>query len=254
MKTTMKILAASCILFCASIAAFAAPVKHLTAERNVHLKSFKGHVALTELGNGQIEVRIKTWRNSRDTIRGQSIFPILIHGVKQRFYCGHFGASRQPMLIFAVSDPDRAGESRCLTYQVAPNGALIGQQVVVDDAIKHAHTDQLAIGRYQLTAVNPEIGAIYSIAYQDAHFEGFDVSYEKLRVRQWDGYTNAFIETDQGFLRDARGRLVQATRYREWPDQRRAEVFAANVESLPHYVQRPQATTKIMPVSALQQK
>src|ERR1035437_3399901 len=185
---TMKILAAFIILFFASVTAFASPAvrhrssaKRPTAEQDVRLKSFKGRVALTELGNGRIEVRIKTWRNSRDTVRGQAIFPILVHGQKQRLYCGHFGASRLPMLIFAVSDPASAGESRCLTYQVAPNGALIGQQVVVDDAIKHAHTDQLAIGRYQLTAVNPEIGAIYSIAYQDSHFERFDVSYEKLR-------------------------------------------------------------------------
>ncbi|MDP4199762.1 MAG: hypothetical protein Q8922_15940 [Bacteroidota bacterium] len=250
----MKILAVSCILFCASIASLAAPAKRPSYERTVHLKSFKGRVALTELGDGRIEVRIKTWRTSRDTVRGETIFPVLANGTKESFYCGHFGASRLPMLIFTVRDPDRIDEARCLTYQIAPNGALIGQQVILDEATKHSHTDEVASGRYQLAAINPEIGAIYSIAYQDAHFEGYFVSYEKLRVRQWDPAINAFIEADQGFLRDTKGRLVQATRYGEWSDRYRAEVFTTNVQSLPHYVQHTTSATKIVPVSAMQQK
>lgn len=217
-------------------------------DRTVAVKSFRGRVILTPLGNGRIEVRIRTWRTTRDTVDGQTIFPILVNGHKEQFYCGRFGASRIPMLIFAVSDPAHAGESKCLAYQVAPNGALIGQQVVIDDAEKHGHTDEVTSGRYQLAAVAPELGAIYSIAYQAAHFEGYFLSYEKIRVRQWDATINCFIESDQGFLRDTRGRLVQATRYQQWPDRKREELFTANVAALPHYVVHP--STPKQPTSA----
>jgi hypothetical protein len=217
-------------------------------DQAVSIKSFKGRVQLTPIGDGRIEVRIRTWRTTRDTVKGQTIFPVLVNGHREQFYCGRFGASRIPMLIFAVSDPDRAGESRCLAYQIAPNGALIGQQVVVDEAEKHGHTDEVASGRYQLAAIDPQVGAIYSIAYQSAHFEGYFLSYEKIRVRQWDATINCFIESDQGFLRDGRGRLVQATRYQQWPDRQRESVFAANVAALPHYVVH--TTTPKQPSSA----
>ena len=217
-------------------------------DRTVAIKSFKGRVQLTPLGDGRIEVRIRTWRTTRDTIKGQTVFPVLVNGQKQQFFCGRFGASRIPMLIFAVSDPDRTGESRCLAYQIAPNGALIGQQVVVDDAEKHGHTDQVTSGRFQLAAIDPQVGAIYSIAYQEAHFEGYYLSYEKMRVRQWDATINCFIESDQGFLRDAKGRLVQASRYLQWPDRQREAVFAQNVAALPHYVVH--STTPKQPTSA----
>jgi hypothetical protein len=231
--TSMKSIVISVLLLISSVVlAGTKPA----VDQTVAIKSFKGRVMLTPLGNGTIEVRIRTWRTTRDTIKGQTVFPVLVNGHKQQFYCGRFGASRIPMLIFAVSDPDRTGESRCLAYQIAPNGALIGQQVVVDDAEVHAHTDQVTSGRFQLAAIDPQVGAIYSIAYQEAHFEGYFLSYEKMRVRQWDATINCFIESDQGFLRDTKGRLVQASRYLQWPDRQREAVFAANVAALPHYV------------------
>jgi hypothetical protein len=236
MRMKQSIVFAILLLFSTAGSAKTLAGGHRSAiDRNVAVKSFKGRVTLSPLGSGRIEVRIRTWRTTRDTIKGDAIFPLLVNGHREQFYCGRFGGSRIPMLIFAVSDPDRAGESRCLAYQIAPNGALIGQQVVVDESQQHGHSDNVASGRYQLAAIDPQMGAIYSIAYQSAHFEGYYLSYEKIRVRQWDATINCFIESDQGFLRDSRGRLVQATRYQQWPERERESIFAANVAALPHY-------------------
>src|SRR5438445_7693777 len=100
--------------------------------REVHVKHFKGKVILREIGGDKIEVRIRTWRTTRDTVRGHGLFPILVNGHKEPFYFGKFGASKLPMLVFGVSDPERISESHAVAYQVPPNGALIGQQVIVD--------------------------------------------------------------------------------------------------------------------------
>ena len=220
-------------------------------ERSLSMKGFKGRVSLHQLADDKIEVRIRTWRTSRDTVRGHEIFPVLVNGHKQSFFLGRFGSSKMPMLIFAVSDPDRINESRTLSYQIAPSSTLIGQQVVVDEAIQHSHSDELISGRYPLAGINPEIGAIYSIAYQDAHFEGFFVSYEKLRVRQWDPNINAFIETDQGFLREKNGRLIESTRFHGWPDRTREAVFAENLVRQPMYPRDTTAASKATPVATI---
>jgi hypothetical protein len=154
------------------------------------------------------------------------------------------------MLIFATSDPERISDTRVLAYQVSPRGSLIGQQVVVDDAIVHGHTDNVTSGRYSLTAIDPKIGAIYSIASQDAHFEGFFVSYEKMRVRQWDPAINSFIETDEGFLRDRSGKLMQSTRFDSWSDAERSAVFVANLEPKKPWMIEKKSEVKVMPASA----
>jgi len=225
----MRRLTISVLFILASTNAFAeANTKPIN--REVSTKHFKGKIILREIGDDKIEVRMRTWRNTRDTVRGHGLFPILVNGNKQPFYFGKFGSSKLPMLVFGVSDPERISESHAVAYQVSPNGALIGQQVITDESIQHGHTDNLTIGRYAVAAVDPALGAIYSIAYQEAHFEGYYVSYEKLRVRQWDPAINSFIETDQGFLRDARGKLVEATRFHAWPDNQREAVFAQNLQ------------------------
>jgi hypothetical protein len=235
------------ILFSTSI--FASAPKH-PAERSISMKNFKGKILLTELPNNRIEIRLRTWRTTRDTITGSQIFPILVSGSKQNFYFGHFGASKLPMLIFAVSDAEHPLESRAVAYQVSPRGSLIGQLVVVDENIEHGHTDNVRSGRYALTAIDPKLGAIYAIASQNAHFEGFFVSYEKLRVRQWDPAINSFIETDQGFLRDRSGKLMQSTRFDSWSDAERSEVFAANLEPKKPWMQDKKPAAKAIPTSA----
>src|SRR5579883_1615099 len=252
----MKILAISSLVLLFSLASIRASASESAThgkrplEKSIHMKNFKGTVILKQLSDDKVEVYLRTWRTTRDTVSGHEIFPVLVNGARQSFFFGRFGSSKLPMLIFAVSDPQRISDSHVIAYQVAPNGALIGQQVVVDEAIAHGHTDNVTSGRYQLAAVNPELGAIYSVAYQDAHFEGFFVSYEKMRVRQWDPAINSFIESDQGFLREHSGRLVESTRLSNWPDRKREEVFAENVRSLPKFERHAHSGVKIMPVTA----
>jgi hypothetical protein len=219
-------------------------------KREVNTKHFKGKIMLRELGNDKIEVRMRTWRNTRDTVRGHGLFPVLVAGHKQPFYFGKFGASKLPMLVFGVSDPERITESHALAYQVSPNGALIGQQVVTDESITHGHTDNITIGRYAVASVDPALGAIYSIAYQEARFEGYFVSYEKLRVRQWDPAINSFIETDQGFLRDHNGKLLEASRFHTWPDNQREAIFAANLEPVKPWMIAKKEGPKVIPARA----
>lgn len=214
------------------------------------MKNFKGKIWLTELPSDKIEIRIRTWRTTRDTVNGHEIFPILVNGEKQNFFFGHFGSSELPMLIFAVSDAANPKDSRAVAYQVSPRGSLIGQIVVVDEATEHGHTDNVRSGRYSLAAIDSKLGSIYSIAAQEAHFEGFFVTYEKLRVRQWDPAINAFIETDQGFLRDRSGKLMQSTRFDSWSDAQRSQVFAANLEPQKPWMQEKKPVAKIMPASA----
>src|ERR1019366_164296 len=246
----MRIFRFSTILFLFFVStAIAAPVKH-PVERSINMKTFKGRIWLTELPNNKIEIRLRTWRTTRDTVSGHEIFPLLVGGVRQNFYFGHFGASKLPMLIFAVSDAEHPQESRAVAYQVSPRGSLIGQIVVVDENIEHGHTDNVRSGRYALTAIDPKLGAIYAIASQDAHFEGFFVSYEKLRVRQWDPAINSFIETDQGFLRDRSGRLMQSTRFDSWSDAERSEIFSANLEPKKPWMVEKKPVAKAIPTSA----
>ena len=246
----MRILIISAVFSLLAISsALAYPAKH-SVERTIRMKNFSGKITLTQVTDDKIEVKIRTWRTTRDTVSGHEIFPVLVSGGKQKFFFGHFGASMLPMLIFATSDPERISDTRVLAYQVSPRGSLIGQQVVVDDAIVHGHTDNVECGRYSLTAIDPKIGAIYSIASQEAHFEGFFVSYEKMRVRQWDPAINSFIETDEGFLRDRSGKLMQSTRFDSWSDAERSEVFTANLEPKKPWMIEKKQEVKVMPASA----
>jgi hypothetical protein len=223
--------------------------KH-SLERSVHIRGFHGHIKLTQLADDRVEVRVRTWRTTLDTVAGHDVFPLLVSGQRENFFFGRFGASKLPILIFAVSDPDRIQDSRAIGYQVTESGSLIGQQVVVDETVEHGHSDNVTSGRFALAAVDPELGAIYSIAYQDARFEGFFVSYEKLRIRQWEPSIGAFIETDQGFLRDRSGRLLQSTRFHSFSDKERSEIFTANLQSAKSWTLPKKAGPKIIPASA----
>ena len=230
-------------------AAYANPGKH-SIERSISVKGFKGKVWLTELPGDKIEVRMRTWRTTCDTIPGRELFPVLVNDAKEKFFIGKFGASKIPMLIFAVNDAEHPHEVKAIAYQVSPRGSLIGQLVVNDESIDHGHTDNVVCGRYALTAIDPKLGAIYSVSSQSAKFEGFFVTYEKMRVRQWDPTINAFIETDQGFLRDRSGKLMQSTRFESWSDNERSEVFAANLEPHKPWMIEKKTEAKVIPARA----
>lgn len=244
---TIRFSALLLITFLAS--AYGVPAKH-SIERFIDVRGFKGRVWLTPLPEDKIEIRMRTWRTTRDTVSGRDIFPVLVSGTKEKFFFGHFGASKLPMLIFAVSDADHPQQARAVAYQVSPRGSLIGQLVVTDESILHGHTDNVVSGRYTLTAIDPKLGAIYSIASQDAHFEGFFVTYEKLRIRQWDPVINSFIETDQGFLRDRAGKLMQSTRFDSWSDAERSDVFATNLEPHKPWMEDKKSEPKEIPTRA----
>lgn len=222
-------------------------------ERNVTAMGFRGKVILTQLADERVLVEVRTGRvRVTDTVRGHSLFPLLVSGRSQPFYFGRFGTSRFPMLIFGVTDPERIQDSRLVAYQVSPGGALIGQQVIVDDALRHGHSDDVSAGRYQLASVDPRLGALYSVAYQDARFAGVLMTYEKLRVRQWDAALNAFIEADQGFLREKGGRLIESTRFHGLNDRSRNQVFVSNLRSLESIGRLPtRVQTKSTPVSTM---
>jgi hypothetical protein len=246
----MRILSITILLSLSAFSSILATQTKHSVERSVRMKNFSGKITLAQVMDNNIEIKIRTWRTTRDTVPGHEILPVLINGVRKSLFFGHFGGSKLPMLIFAVSDPNRINETHVIAYQVSPRGSLIGQQVIVDDAIVHGHTDNVISGRYSLTAIDPKIGAIYSIASQDAHFEGFFVSYEKMRVRQWDPAINSFIETDEGFLRDRSGKLMQSTRFDSWSDAERSAVFAANLEPKKPWMIEKKNEPKVIPASA----
>ncbi len=245
MKSTLTL----ALLFTFTVPAWSSQATRHSFERHLRMRSFSGTIWLTELADSKIEIRIRTWRTTRDTVPGRELYPVLVRGTKEKFFFGRFGAAKLPMLIFAVTDPERPEECRTLAYEVSPRGTLIGEPVVLDESVKHGHAEEVPSGRYPLTAIDPKLGAIYSIALQEARFEGFFITYEKLRIRQWDPAISSFIETDEGFLRDHGGRLVQTARFDSWTEAERAAIFAANV-----YIHRPEGdenkTTKVIPASA----
>ena len=114
------------------------------------------------------------------------------------------------------------------TYQLTPGGGMIGQRVVVDEK-GFTHSESTSGGRHYLAAVDPRLGAIYSLSYQRASFEGFYHTFEKLRVRQFESSLDAFLETDQGFLRDRYGKIVESSRFNLLNDSQRQRLFVANV-------------------------
>ncbi|HET6401523.1 MAG TPA: hypothetical protein VFH95_09010 [Candidatus Kapabacteria bacterium] len=246
----MRFLLISTLLLCFAISAAASTPAKRSFERHIRMKGFDGTVCLTELPENEVEVRIRTWTTTCDTVSGSQVYLVFAHGVKERFFFGHFGESPLPMLIFAISDAEDPQTSRAVAYEVTPRGALIGQQVACDESITHGHTDDVPSGQYALTAIDGKLGAIYSIASQDARFERYFVRYEKLRVRQWDPAINSFIETDQGFLRDRDGRLMQSARFDSWTDEERWDVFAANIGSAMPWMVEEKAEAKVIPASA----
>ena len=221
-----------------------------STERHIHMKGFDGTVRLTELPGNEVEVRIQTGSTTRDTVSGGRLSWVYAHGIRERFYFGHFGESPIPMLVFAVSDGNDRHSSRVIAYQVTERGALIGQQVSVDESITHGHTEHVTSGQYALAGIDGNLGAIYTVASQIARFEGYFVSYEKLRVRQWDPAISSFIETDCGFLRDRDGRLMQATRFDSWNDDERWDAFAANVETNAPKMMQDSTEPKAIPARA----
>ena len=130
-------------------------------EKSISLQGFHGRVGLRQIADDRVVVLVKTGRGvTTDTVRGHSIFPVSVNGRKQPFYAGKFGASKFPMLIFAVTNPDMIQDSRVIAYQLAPGGGMIGQQVIADQNMLHGHTDDVSGGRYQLAAIDPVLGAI----------------------------------------------------------------------------------------------
>ncbi len=244
----LTVIGAFALAFASS--AFASqPAKH-SFERHIRMKGFHGTVTVSELGNNKIEVRTQTGSLTRDVVKGGSLAWVYAHGVRERMYFGHFGESPVPMLIFAVNDANRPRETRAVAFQVTDHGALIGQQVAVDETMLHGHTSDVTIGQYGLTGIDGKLGAIYSVASQVARFEGYFVTYEKLRVRQWDPAISSFIETDCGFLRDRDGRLMQSTRFDAASDAERWDVFASNVEGSQPKMLEEQSATKAIPARA----
>lgn len=199
-------------------------------ERNIISMGVRGRVTLQQLDDSRAVIQVRTKRGaSGDTIRGDGFLPVLVNERKLPIYFGRFGASQLPMLIFGVSDPDRIQDSRVVAYQVTKEGGLIGQKVVPDRSLEHGHTTSVSGGRYDLIALDPELGTIHSVAYQEARFADYLVAFEKLRVRQWEPSIDGFLEVDEGFLRDKRGRLVETMKFRQMNEPFQQRLFLANV-------------------------
>lgn len=189
----------------------------------------RGSVSVNQLTPEHVEVIYKTKSGEmRDTLSGKGIIPLMVNGSKQQFYAGRFGNSSLPMMIVALRDVDRIQDSKTYTYQLTPGGGMIGQRVVVDEK-GFTHSDKTSGGRHYLAAVDTKLGAIYSLSYQRAGFEGFYHTFEKLRVRQFESSMDAFLETDQGFLRDRYGKIVESSRFNLLNDTQRQKLFVANV-------------------------
>jgi hypothetical protein len=189
----------------------------------------RGSLSVNQLTPEHVEVIYKTKSGEmRDTLSGKGIIPLMVNGSKQQFYVGRFGNSSLPMMILALRDVDRIQDSKIYTYQLTPGGGMIGQRVVVDEK-GYTHSESTSGGRHYLAAVDTKLGAIYSLSYQRASFEGFYHTFEKLRVRQFESSLDAFLETDQGFLRDRYGKIVESSRFNLLNDLQRQRLFVANV-------------------------
>jgi hypothetical protein len=197
--------------------------------KSVATLGVRGTVAINQLTPEHVEVIYKTKSDEmRDTLSGKSIIPLMVNGSKQQFYVGRFGNSTLPMLIVALRDVERMQDSKVYTYQLTPGGGMLGQRVVVDEN-GYKHSDNTSGGRHYLAAVDTKLGTIYSLSYQRASFEGFYHTFEKLRVRQFESSLDAFIEADQGFLRDRYGKIVESSRFNLLSDAQRQKLFVANV-------------------------
>lgn len=197
--------------------------------KSVFTLGVRGSVSVYQLTPEHVEVVYKTKGGEmRDTLSGKSIIPLMVNGTKQQFYIGRFGNSTLPMLIVALRDVERMQDSKVYTYQLTPGGGMIGQRVVTDES-GYKHSDNTSGGRHYLAALDTRLGTIYSLSYQRATFEGFYRTFEKLRVRQFESSLDAFIETDQGFLRDRSGKIVESSRFNLLSDMQRQRLFVSNV-------------------------
>jgi hypothetical protein len=207
-----------------------AQAKQKPISRAVNTQGVRGTVTLSQLTPEHVEIVFKTRSGEmRDTMVGKGINPVIVNGRKQNFYVGRFGSSPLPMLVLSLRDPDRIQDSRTLSYQLTPAGGFIGQKVLIDESLEHKYTDNTSGGRHYLAAVDTKLGTIYSLAYQRASFAGFYHTYEKLRVRQWEPSIDAFIETDQGFLRDRKGAIMESGKFNVMSESQRQQIFVANV-------------------------
>jgi hypothetical protein len=225
------------------VAEFAKP-----SSRSVSTLGVRGVVTVSQISAEQLELRFKTASGeTRDTIRGKGIVPLIVNGRKSNFYAGRFGNSLLPMLVLTVRDLDRIQDSRTITYQLTPSGGLIGQRVIIDATTSYKYSDDLSGGRHYLSAIDTKLGAIYSLAYQRASFDNLFITFEKLRVRQWENSMDAFLETDQGFLRDRYGKIMESGRFNMLSERARQQVFVSNVlPPQPVRVTRRTAPVKVL--------
>lgn len=222
------------------------------ATRSVATLGVRGSVTVTQLSPEHMELRFKTSSGeTRDTLRGKGLVPLIVNGRKSTFYAGRFGNSLLPMVILTIRDLDRIQDSKTIAYQLTNSGGLIGQRVVVDATSKYDYTDNISGGRHYLSAIDTKLGAIYSLAYQRASFDNFFITFEKLRVRQWETSLDAFLETDQGFLRDRFGKIMESGRFNMLSEHARQQMFVTNVmPPQPKPVTKRVAPVKVLPVEA----
>lgn len=223
-------------------------------KRSVATLGVRGTVTVTQFTPEHVEIHYKTKAGeTRDTLRAKGLNQQIVNGRKAPFYLGRFGSSTHPMLIVSLRDPDRIQDSRTISYQLSSGGGLIGQRVVVDGTLAPQYTETTSGGRHYLSAIDTRLGTIYSLAYQRATFAGYYITYEKLRVRQWETSLDAFIETDQGFLRDRFGRIMESGRFNMLSEPARQQIFVANVmpprQSTKPAVRKP-VQARVIPASA----
>lgn len=215
----------------------------------VSTQGVRGTVSVNQLTPEHTELIFKTKAGeTRDTLRAKGTIPLMVNGRKTSFYVGRFGSSFLPMLIVSLRDPDRIQDSRTIVYQLSSSGGMIGQRVLIDETLEHKYTDNTSGGRHYLSAIDTKLGAIYSMSYQRASFSGFHHTYEKLRVRQWEPTIDAFIETDEGFLRDRNGKLVESTRFNVMSESQRQQIFVANVLPPKPQVNKQQQSPQTTPI------
>jgi hypothetical protein len=218
--------------------------------KSVATQGVRGTATVNQLTPEHVELIFKTKTGeTRDTLRAKGTIPLVVNGRKANFFVGRFGSSSLPMLIVSLRDPDRIQDSRTIVYQLSSSGAMIGQRVLVDETLDHKYSDNTSGGRHYLSAIDTKLGTIYSLSYQRASFVGFYHTYEKLRVRQWEPSIDAFIETDQGFLRDRTGKLIESGRFNVMSEAQRQKIFVSNVlPPAPSETKKPQQSPPATPV------
>lgn len=221
MKTTMLI-----ILI---IAAIRDVVADEVVYNRVHRsKGVAARIIVTQLTHDSLHLEIIVRGDTtREPLRARGMNPLYINGARRQVFFGGFGESSLPLLIFSTNNPDRLGDAKVLCYQVTKHGGLIGHKLATETATGYGET--MSGGRYELAALDPRLGAIYSVAFQRLDFGSFDESFETLRVRQYVKSLGAFIEADQGFVRDRRGKVVGSRDFRSFSERTKRSLFLANI-------------------------